>query len=116
MVLLWYEQQPSSEGVSPGPFIGPVEIRGKKNKKIYISFLPPVQGIDYLIITYKYGSFQFFVLYQQQRGIYQHITRISIGIRRAVRHHHQSAIHHPVRVLINSNIVYDSIIDNINRI
>jgi len=29
------------QGISPGPFIGPVEIRGKKNKKIYISFLPP---------------------------------------------------------------------------
>ena len=28
--------------ISPGPFIGPVEIRGKKNKKKYISFLPPV--------------------------------------------------------------------------
>ena len=28
--------------ISPGPFIGPVEIRGKKIKKKYISFLPPV--------------------------------------------------------------------------
>jgi len=29
--------------LSPGPFIGPVEIRGEKNKKnIRISFLPPV--------------------------------------------------------------------------
>ena len=38
--------KPVSPDAADGPFIGPsVEIRGKKNKKKYISFLPPVYHV-----------------------------------------------------------------------
>ena len=42
-------EKSSLSRLSPGPFIGPVEIRGKKNKKKYISFLPPVYwwGVEF---------------------------------------------------------------------
>jgi len=46
--------------ISPGPFIGPVEIRGKKNKKKYISFLPPEEKKKLQEGENKYIFFYFF--------------------------------------------------------
>jgi len=45
--------------ISPGPFIGPVEIRGKKNKKKYISFLPPVYwGVEFRTKGLNFAPFR----------------------------------------------------------
>jgi hypothetical protein len=46
--------------LSPGPFIGPVEIRGKKNKKNYISFLPPGPFIGPVEIRGKKNKKKYF--------------------------------------------------------